>query len=156
LHLPVIAEGRIEWTPVGLGKGMPVREDSCFTAEHDGLTLVQSTTRMGQDRVVLRTFTNRDAADMAASQLRAHRIECWLESDDAGGMYPSLLPVKLMVASDQTEEARQVLLHGILRQEHHDLNGDGQFDISIRYNSFQKAIATNDLRKAPTTNAANP
>ena len=35
-------------------------------------------------------FTSHDAANLAAANLQAHGIECWINSDDAGGMLPNL------------------------------------------------------------------
>jgi len=38
----------------------------------------------------IRVFTSHDAAEVAATNLEAHGIQCWLNSDDAGGMLPNL------------------------------------------------------------------
>lgn len=40
--------------------------------------------------LTLRIFPNHEAAGIAAAKLKAHAIECWVNSDDCGGMYPSL------------------------------------------------------------------
>ena len=42
------------------------------------------------DAVVLETFPNRIAAEMAAGVLESEGIECMVLADDAGGAYPML------------------------------------------------------------------
>lgn len=57
----------------------------------------------------VRIFTNREAANIAAANLRAHDIHCWIAADDGGGMLPNLAApegVRLLVrASDAAEAA---------------------------------------------------
>jgi hypothetical protein len=40
--------------------------------------------------VTIRVFGSHDAAELAAANLQAHGIQCWINSDDAGGMLPNL------------------------------------------------------------------
>jgi hypothetical protein len=44
---------------------------------------------------------------------------------------------------------RQLFRNGVLDEELRDLNGDGLFDVSIKFDSFCTPIRTNNLR--PTT-----
>lgn len=62
--------------------------------------------------VTLRTFNSRDAADLAAAKLEAHGIECWIQADDCGGMYPNLTlarGVKLLVRESEVAAAVTLL-----------------------------------------------
>jgi hypothetical protein len=40
--------------------------------------------------VTIRIFSSHEAAELAAANLEAHGIECWINADDCGGMYPNL------------------------------------------------------------------
>jgi len=40
--------------------------------------------------VVIRIFGSHEAAKAATANLEAHGIECWVNADDCGGMYPNL------------------------------------------------------------------
>jgi hypothetical protein len=64
----------------------------------------------------IRVFTSHEAADLAAANLQAHGIVCWIKADDAGGMLPNLAApggVRLLVqASDAV--AADALLTGQL------------------------------------------
>jgi hypothetical protein len=64
------------------------------------------------DAIVLETFPNRIAAEMAAGLLESEGIEALVMADDAGGTYPMLQfirGVKLMVATDDEARAREIL-----------------------------------------------
>jgi hypothetical protein len=64
------------------------------------------------DAVVLETFPNRIAAEMAAGLLQSEGIEALVRADDAGGAYPMLQfisGVRLYVAKEDEFRARQVL-----------------------------------------------
>jgi hypothetical protein len=58
-------------------------------------------------------FGNHEAAQLAASNLEAHGIQCWINSDDAGGMYPNLAlaggGVRLLVRVSDAEAAITLL-----------------------------------------------
>jgi len=67
---------------------------------------------MDDSIVVLRTFANELAAEIARAVLDAHHIPALVLRDDAGGMYPSLTfvhGVRLAVRRDDVEEALAVL-----------------------------------------------
>ncbi|MGD0348969.1 MAG: hypothetical protein ABSB84_01445 [Verrucomicrobiota bacterium] len=60
----------------------------------------------------IRVFTSHDAAEVAATNLEAHGIQCWLNSDDAGGMLPNLTApggVRLLVRAADAEAAIALL-----------------------------------------------
>jgi hypothetical protein len=64
------------------------------------------------DAIVLATFPNRIAAEMAAGVLESEGIEALVMADDAGGAYPMLQfirGVRLMVAPEDAYRAREVL-----------------------------------------------
>jgi hypothetical protein len=64
------------------------------------------------DAVVLETFPNRIAAQMAAGVLEAEGIEALVLTDDAGGAYPmfqSIHGVRLLVAPEDQARAREIL-----------------------------------------------
>lgn len=46
----------------------------------------------------------------------------------------------------RTTALRQMYRHGVLDEELRDLNGDGLFDISIKFDAFSTPIRTNNLR----------
>src|SRR5467141_309706 len=62
--------------------------------------------------VTIHTFTGQDRADLARSNLEAHGIECWVNSDDCGGTYPNLTVaggVRLVVRALDAEAAIALL-----------------------------------------------
>jgi hypothetical protein len=62
--------------------------------------------------VTIRTFTSHDAANIARSNLEAHGIECWVNADDCGGMYPNLTApggVRLVIRASDAEAAIALL-----------------------------------------------
>ena len=73
---------------------------SCRTGDH---TLVR-----------VRTFLNRQEAEIAKSALAAAGIECLIRADDAGGLRPDLQGrgVDVLVRAGDMEEADRVLAAG--------------------------------------------
>ncbi len=64
------------------------------------------------DAVLIETFPNRIAAEMAAGLLAGEGIEALVMADDAGGTYPALQfvrGVRLLVASQDEARAREIL-----------------------------------------------
>ena len=62
--------------------------------------------------VTVRTFSSHEAAELAAANLEAHGIECWVNADDCGGMYPNLTTaggVRLLVRASDAEAATALL-----------------------------------------------
>ena len=62
--------------------------------------------------VTIRTFSSHEAAQLAASNLEAHDIKCWVNADDCGGMYPNLTAaggVRLSVGTSEAEAAIALL-----------------------------------------------
>ncbi len=62
--------------------------------------------------VAIRMFGNHESAELAAANLEAHSIECWLNADDCGGMYPNLTAaggVRLLVRASDAEAAIALL-----------------------------------------------
>jgi hypothetical protein len=62
--------------------------------------------------VTIRTFTSHDAANIARSNLEAHGIQCWINSDDGGGVMPYLTApggVRLSVRASDAEAAIALL-----------------------------------------------
>jgi hypothetical protein len=62
--------------------------------------------------VTIRTFGSHEAADLAAANLEAHGIECWVHADDCAGMYPNLTApggVRLLVCASDAEAAIALL-----------------------------------------------
>jgi len=58
--------------------------------------------------VTIHTFGSHEAAELAAVNLEAHGIPCWINSDDAGGMLPNLTApggVRLLVRASDAEAA---------------------------------------------------
>src|SRR5665213_2073011 len=61
---------------------------------------------------IIRTFSSHEAAQLAASNLEAHGIKCWVNADDCGGMYPNLTAasgVRLSVRASDAEAAIALL-----------------------------------------------
>jgi hypothetical protein len=64
------------------------------------------------DLVVVRTFNNRQEADLAKSALDAAAIESMVAGDDAGGVQPGLWKsngVAVLVNRDDEQAAREIL-----------------------------------------------
>jgi hypothetical protein len=62
--------------------------------------------------VTIRTFGSHEAAELAVANLEAHGIECWVNADDCGGMYPNLTTaggVRLLVRASDAEAAIALL-----------------------------------------------
>jgi hypothetical protein len=60
----------------------------------------------------IRIFTSREAADLAAANLQAHGIRCWINTDDGGGMLPNLAApggVHLVVRASDSAAASALL-----------------------------------------------
>jgi hypothetical protein len=66
----------------------------------------------GDELVVVASFPDRFAADVAKSALEANGIDCLERSDDAGGMRPHLAftsGVTLLVRAEDAFRAAQIL-----------------------------------------------
>jgi hypothetical protein len=64
------------------------------------------------DAIVLETFPNRIAADMAAGLLESEGVEAMVLADDASGTFPPLQfirGVRLMVYKEDEARAREIL-----------------------------------------------
>jgi hypothetical protein len=62
--------------------------------------------------MTIRTYSSHEAAQLAASNLEAHGIKCWVNADDCGGMYPNLTAaggVRLSVRTADAEAAITLL-----------------------------------------------
>ena len=61
--------------------------------------------------VVFRTYLNHFEADIAKSALEADGIECFIRSDDCGGMRPHfwLAGVELLLHQEDVEDAEEIL-----------------------------------------------
>jgi hypothetical protein len=62
--------------------------------------------------VIIHSFSTHEAAQLAASNLEAHGIQCWITADDGGGMYPNLTVaggVRLSVTAADAETAVALL-----------------------------------------------
>jgi hypothetical protein len=60
----------------------------------------------------IRIFTSHEAADVAAANLQAHHIQCWITADDGGGMLPNLAApggVRLVVQASDAAAAGGLL-----------------------------------------------
>src|ERR1035441_9096624 len=56
--------------------------------------------------------TSHEAANLAAANLQAHGIRCWINADDGGGMLPNLAApggVRLLVQASDSAAARALL-----------------------------------------------
>lgn len=61
---------------------------------------------------ILRHYGSVVEAEMAANMLDAYGIECVIDKDDAGGMYPQmgmLGMIRLLVRDEDVDEARDLL-----------------------------------------------
>lgn len=66
----------------------------------------------GGTSVVVRTFGNREAANLAVAQLEANGIAAWITADDGGGLLPNLAlaqGVSVFVSESDAEAARELL-----------------------------------------------
>ena len=64
------------------------------------------------DAIVLETFPNRIAAELAAGLLESEGVEAMVAADDAGGTYPMLQfirGVRLLVYREDEARAREIL-----------------------------------------------
>ncbi|MGH7975056.1 MAG: hypothetical protein ACREDS_04620 [Limisphaerales bacterium] len=62
--------------------------------------------------VTINIYSSHEAAGLAAANLEAHGIECWVNADDCGGMYPNLTApggVRLSVRASDAEAAIALL-----------------------------------------------
>jgi hypothetical protein len=62
--------------------------------------------------ITIRIFSSHEVAQLAASNLEAHGIKCWVNADDCGGMYPNLTApggVRLLVCASDVEAAMALL-----------------------------------------------
>jgi len=61
----------------------------------------------------IRIFGSHDSAELAAANLEAHGIKCWIKADDCGGMYPNLAAVgggvRLLVRASDADAAITLL-----------------------------------------------
>jgi hypothetical protein len=64
------------------------------------------------DLVVVSTFLLAADAQIAKGVLGRAGIESMIRSDNAGGMYPALSGVELLVRSEDVQKARQALKTG--------------------------------------------
>jgi hypothetical protein len=65
-----------------------------------------------EELVIVETFPNRLDAELARGALEAAGIECFISTDDAGGLRPDLATrfgVRLVVRQSQAEEAAGIL-----------------------------------------------
>ncbi len=61
---------------------------------------------------VVRTFSDRIEADLAASALDAAGIESFVRADDAGGTQPGMTmghPIEIIVRREDADTAREIL-----------------------------------------------
>lgn len=73
---------------------------------------MQSDSNDETKRVAIRTFSNHEAAELAVANLEAHGIECQVNADDCGGMYPNLTAaggVRLLVRPVDADAAIALL-----------------------------------------------
>lgn len=62
------------------------------------------------DLVCIKKFADRHEADVAKSVLDANAIESFIQSDDAGGMYPFMTEqIRLVVNKTDVQEAKKIL-----------------------------------------------
>jgi hypothetical protein len=68
----------------------------------------------------IRIFTSHEAANLAAANLQAHGIHCWINADDGGGMLPNLAApggVRLLVQASDAAAASAILTEQISAAE---------------------------------------
>lgn len=62
------------------------------------------------DLVCIKKFADRHEADVAKSVLDANAIESFIQSDDAGGMYPFMTEqIRLLVKKTDVQVAKKIL-----------------------------------------------
>lgn len=62
------------------------------------------------DLICIKKFADRHEADVAKSVLDANHIASFIQSDDAGGMYPSMTQrIQLLVKKTDVQEASKIL-----------------------------------------------
>lgn len=62
------------------------------------------------DLICIKKFGSRHDADVAKSVLDANGIKSFVQSDDAGGMYPFMTEqIQLLVKSTDVQEANKIL-----------------------------------------------
>lgn len=62
------------------------------------------------DLICIKRFADRHDADVAKSVLDANAIESFVQSDDAGGMYPFMTEqIRLLVKKTDVREAKKIL-----------------------------------------------
>jgi hypothetical protein len=66
---------------------------------------------------VVGTFRSTADAELAKGVLAEISVDCLIRSDNAGGMYPSLGPVELLVRTDDAAKAKEALAHGVAPPE---------------------------------------
>jgi hypothetical protein len=97
---------RVEfWLYVFEPKAIPCRTDMASDATNGGPHDEVKT-------VTIRTFGSHEAAELAVTNLEAHGIECLVNADDCGGMYPNLttaVGVRLLVRDSDAEAAIALL-----------------------------------------------
>jgi hypothetical protein len=75
--------------------------------------------------VTIRIFVSHDDAELAAANLEAHGIQCWINSDDGGGALPYLTApggVRLLVRASDAEAAIALLNAETPNQSDHETN----------------------------------
>lgn len=97
---------RVEfWLYVFEPEAIPCRTDMASDATNGGPHDAVKT-------VTIRTFGSHETAELAAANLEAHGIACWVNADDCGGMYPNLTTaggVRLLVRASDAEAAIALL-----------------------------------------------
>jgi hypothetical protein len=79
----------------------------------------------------IRIFTSRESADIAAANLRAHGIQCWINTDDGGGMLPNLAApegVRLLVQASEAQTAGSLLEEQSLP----DISGPAESEVDVQ------------------------
>ena len=62
------------------------------------------------DLICIKRFADRHEADIAKSVLDANRIASYIQTDDAGGMYPFMTEqIQLLVKKTDVQEASKIL-----------------------------------------------
>ena len=92
--------------------GFTFRESGLFLWQSHGFRTRQRWSSRRSENCNPRTFSSHEAAELAAANLEAHGIECWINADDCGGMYPNLTAaggVRLLVRASDAEAATAVL-----------------------------------------------
>lgn len=62
------------------------------------------------DLICVKKFADRHDADVAKSVLDANNIESFIQSDDAGGMYPFMTEqIRLLIKHTDIDRAKKIL-----------------------------------------------